>query len=154
MKAMKIVVLNGSPKGMTSVTMQYVRFLQKGFPQHAFTIFIVCQNIKKFEGDQTVWREVIEAGDVVLWATPVYVFLVPGPYKRFIELVIERGTQAAFKGKYAAILTTSVPVTKNVTKEPTDGTAKSRCSAHGRRRHGKPAAAVAGTPRQREGEGR
>jgi multimeric flavodoxin WrbA len=111
MKAMKTVVLNGSPKGMTSVTMQYVRFLQKKFPQHAFTIFNVCQDVKKLEGDQTVWREVIEAveaGDVVLWATPVYVFLVPGPYKRFIELAIERGTQTAFKGKYAAILTTSV----------------------------------------------
>ena len=61
MKAMKTVVLNGSPKGMTSVTMQYVRFLQKKFPQHAFTICNVCQNIKKLENDQTVWREVIEA---------------------------------------------------------------------------------------------
>ena len=27
---MNIVVLNGSPKGMTSVTMQYVQWLQKG----------------------------------------------------------------------------------------------------------------------------
>jgi len=29
----KIAVLNGSPKGKTSVTMQYVRYLQKEFPQ-------------------------------------------------------------------------------------------------------------------------
>ena len=31
---MKIIVLNGSPKGDISVTMQYVRFIQKKFPQH------------------------------------------------------------------------------------------------------------------------
>lgn len=108
---MRIVVLNGSPKGMLSVTVQYVRFLQKRFPQHAFTTFHVCQDLKKLESDQALWREVSEAvaaGDVILWATPVYVLLVPGPYKRFIELLVERGPQAPFRGKYAAILTTSV----------------------------------------------
>jgi NAD(P)H-dependent FMN reductase len=103
---MKIVVFNGSPKGMTSVTMQYVRFLQKRFPQHEFTIFSVCHDIKNLESDQTAWREVmgaVEAADIVLWATPVYVFLIPGACKRFIELVIERGAQAAFKGKHVQL---------------------------------------------------
>ena len=31
--AMKIVVLNGSPKGDISVTMQYVAYLKKKFPE-------------------------------------------------------------------------------------------------------------------------
>jgi len=31
---MKITVLNGSPKGIKSVTMQYVQYIQKMFPQH------------------------------------------------------------------------------------------------------------------------
>ena len=62
-------------------------------------------------GKRGAFRETIETiqdADVVLWATPVYVFVVPGPYKRFIELVYERGAQAAFRGKHAVILTTSV----------------------------------------------
>jgi hypothetical protein len=31
---MKIIVLNGSPKGELSVTMQYVHYLQKVFPDN------------------------------------------------------------------------------------------------------------------------
>ena len=30
---MKIVILNGSPKGEFSLTLQYVHFIQKKFPQ-------------------------------------------------------------------------------------------------------------------------
>ena len=108
---MQITVLNGSPKGLTSVTMQYVLFLQKKHPQHELRILNICQDIKRLEEDEDAFREVIDTirtSDAVLWATPVYVLLVPGPYKRFIELVFERSTQAAFDGKYAATLTTSV----------------------------------------------
>jgi multimeric flavodoxin WrbA len=108
---MKITVLNGSPKGMSSVTMQYVRFLQKKNPQHELRILNVCHDIKRLEEDEHALREVlgtIQASDAVLWATPIYVLLVPGPYKRFIELVFERSAQAAFHDKYAATLTTSV----------------------------------------------
>ena len=108
---MKIVVLNGSPKGMTSVTMQYVLFLQKKFPQHEVRILNLCQDMKKLEENEGAFREavdVIDSSDAVLWATPIYVLLVPGPYKRFIELVFERSAQGAFRGKYAAALTTSV----------------------------------------------
>lgn len=108
---MKITVLNGSPKGMTSVTMQYVLFLEKKYPQHEFRMLNICQDIKKLEENEDAFQEVIgtiQASDAVLWATPVYVLLVPGPYKRFIELVVERSAQAAFHNKYAATLTTSV----------------------------------------------
>ena len=107
---MHITVLNGSPKGMTSVTMQYVRFLQKKCPQHDLRILNICQDIKRLEENDDAFRAVIatvQASDAVLWATPVYVLLVPGPYKRFIELVFERSAQAAFQNKYAASLTTS-----------------------------------------------
>ena len=108
---MKITVLNGSPKGMTSVTMQYVLFLQKKHPHHEFRILNICHDIKNLEDNQAAFQDVIAAiqsSDAMLWATPVYVLLVPGPYKRFIELVFERSAQSAFQGKYAATLTTSV----------------------------------------------
>src|SRR5574340_1721281 len=109
---MKIAVLNGSPKGETSVTVQYVRFLRKSFPRHEFTLLNVCQDIKRLEGDEGALGEVLatlEAADGLLWATPVYVMLVPGPYKRFIALLLEHNARAPLlRGKYAAALTTSV----------------------------------------------
>ena len=107
---MKIIVLNGSPKGMTSVTMQYVLFLKKKLPQHDFTILNVCQDIKKLEGDQQAFQAVLDAvaaSDGVLWAFPLYYQLVHANYKRFIELLFAKGG-GAFKDKYAAVLTTSI----------------------------------------------
>jgi len=43
---MKIAVLNGSPKGEISVTLQYVHFLQQRFPETEFKIFDVALKIK------------------------------------------------------------------------------------------------------------
>jgi multimeric flavodoxin WrbA len=110
-KTMKIVVLNGSPKGMTSVTMQYVLFLKKKLPQHEFAILNVCQEIRKLEDNQQAFQEVLSsvaASDGVLWAFPLYYMLVHGNYKRFIELLFARGAGEAFKNKYTAVLTTSI----------------------------------------------
>ncbi len=44
----------------------------------------------------------------VLWAFPLYFLLVCSQYKRFIELIFERNATAAFRGKPAAVLTTSI----------------------------------------------
>ncbi|MHB8970779.1 MAG: NAD(P)H-dependent oxidoreductase [Pirellulaceae bacterium] len=99
---MKIVVLNGSPKGMNSVTMHYVLYLQKRFPEHDFLIHNVCQDITKLEENEDQFREVVstmEASDVVLWAFPLYFLLVHAHYKRFIELLFERRADASFRGK-------------------------------------------------------
>ena len=35
---MKLLVLNGSPKGDVSVTMQYVKFIRKQFPEHEYQV--------------------------------------------------------------------------------------------------------------------
>jgi multimeric flavodoxin WrbA len=108
---MRFVVLNGSPKGDVSVTMQYVRFIQKKYPSHEFMILNISQRISKLEEDEVAFQEVIRSigsADGVLWAFPLYYFLVPSQYKRFIELIWERGTTVAFKGKYAAALSTSI----------------------------------------------
>ena len=87
---MKIIVLNGSPKGITSVTMQYVHYIQKEFPQHELKFINISQRIKKIESDESAFQEILDEvkdSDGVLWATPVYFFLVPSNYKRFIELI-------------------------------------------------------------------
>lgn len=110
---MKIAVLNGSPKGMASVTMQYVLFLGKRSPQHEFKLLHVCHDLKQLEESPEAFQEVLQvvrASDAVLWAFPLYVFLVHAHYKRFIELIAERRASEAFAGKYAALFSTSVRV--------------------------------------------
>ena len=108
---MKIMVLNGSPKGSVSVTMQYVAYMQKKFPAHEYRIFNVALDIRKIEKDDAVFGGIIDAvrtADLVLWAFPLYFMLVPSQYKRFIELVFERHAEEAFSGKYTASLSTSI----------------------------------------------
>jgi multimeric flavodoxin WrbA len=108
---MKIVVLNGSPKGDTSVTRQYVLYLEKRFAQHEFVVLHVAQQSRKLAGDAFAFRKVIEeiqSADGVIWAFPLYILLVCSQYKRFIELVFEHGVQSAFLGKHAVTLSTSI----------------------------------------------
>ena len=108
---MKILVLNGSPKGDLSVTMQFVAFLAKMNPQHNLKIINIAQQIKHIENDGRKFDEVmaeIETADGVLWAFPLYVFLVHSQYKRFIELIFERNKTEVFRDKYTAVFSTSI----------------------------------------------
>ncbi len=108
---MRIVVLNGSPKGDLSATIQYVHFVQKKYPQHRLKILNISQKMRAIEKDQSSFQKIIdevESADGVLWAFPLYFLLVHSHYKRFIELISERGAESAFKNKYTAALSTSV----------------------------------------------
>jgi multimeric flavodoxin WrbA len=108
---MNITVLNGSPKGDTSVTLQYVLFMQKKFPQHELKIHNISERIKSIEKEEKRFQEMIDgiqSSDGVLWAFPLYYYLVNSQYKRFIELIWERDVKAVFKNKYTAVLTTSI----------------------------------------------
>ncbi|MFX1304803.1 MAG: NAD(P)H-dependent oxidoreductase [Promethearchaeota archaeon] len=108
---MKIIVLNGSPKGIESATMQYILYIQKKYPQHELKILNIAQQIKKIENDEVKFQEIIEDvknSDGVIWGFPLYVMLVPSQYKRFIELITERNVEDAFKNKYTTVLTTSI----------------------------------------------
>ena len=108
---MKITVLNGSPKGELSITMQYVAYLAKLYPQHEFNILHIAQRLRKLENDRKAFDEVIgqiRTSDGVLWGFPLYILHVHANYKRFIELVFERGAQEAFKDKYTAAISTSI----------------------------------------------
>jgi multimeric flavodoxin WrbA len=108
---MKITVLNGSPKGNLSVTMQYVNFIQKKFPHHELKILNIASQIKKIEKDEKAFQEVMDevrSSEGVLWAFPLYYLLVSSQYKRFIELIWEKGATGFFKNKYTAVLSTSI----------------------------------------------
>jgi len=108
---MKIVVLNGSPKGESSITLQYVNFIRKKFPRHEFHVFHIARDIKKLEKDVNYFESVIDAvrnADGVLWIFGLWVLAVSAQHMRFIELISERATQDAFTNKYTTALSTSI----------------------------------------------
>jgi len=108
---MKITILNGSPKGDRSITLQYANFIEKRFPQHEMKVFHVSRDIKKLERDEKAFQEIIEevrSSDGILWSFGLWVLCAPAQYMRFIELISERGAEEAFRDKYAAVLTTSI----------------------------------------------
>ena len=108
---MNITVLNGSPKGDKSVTLQYVNYIKKIYPQHEYKIINVSQNINKIEKKNDYLKSIVDNvrdSDAVVWATPVYYLLVPANYKRFIELIFEKRLEQYFNGKQTAVITTSI----------------------------------------------
>ncbi len=108
---MQIAVISGSPKGEQSVTLQYVQFLEQAFPDYTFTVVHAGKEIRTIERQEEVWDGLLATvteSDGVLWATPVYVMLVPAQLKRFVELIDERNATEVFSGKYTASLTTSI----------------------------------------------
>ena len=102
---MNILVINGSPKGNNSITLQTVLYLEKLNPNHKFNILNVGAKIKSLEKDFTPAIEAIKAADVLLFSYPVYTFIAPCQLHRFIELMKEHGVNAA--GKVATQITTS-----------------------------------------------
>lgn len=102
---MNILVLNGSPKGNNSITLQTVLFLKKKYPGHTFQVLNVGQKIKSFEKDFTPASEAIKDADLLLFSYPVYTFIAPCQLHRFIELMKEH--QVPVEGKYVSQITTS-----------------------------------------------
>ena len=102
---MNILVLNGSPKGNYSITLQTVNFLKCLYPEHAFNVLHVGQRIKALEKDFSPALEAITKAELLLFSYPVYTFIAPCQLHRFIELMKEHNAPVA--GKFASQITTS-----------------------------------------------
>ena len=102
---MKIAVINGSPKGKYSITYQTVRYLERKYPDHTFSVLHAGQSVKSLEKDFTPARELLREADAVLFSYPVYTFLAPSQLHRFFELAKADGIDLS--GKYATQITTS-----------------------------------------------
>ena len=102
---MHILVLNGSPKGDYSITLQTVKFLEKKFPEDAFEVLHVGQKIKSLTKDFSKASDAIARADVLLFSYPVYTFIAPCQLHKFIELMKTHGMDVT--GKIATQITTS-----------------------------------------------
>ena len=107
---MKIVVINGSPKGRFSISYQYVRYIEK-LSKNSFDVIHVGMEIVKLEKDSQYFEEVcnrINNADLVLWIYGVYTCIVPYQLMRFIELIYEKNKTNIFNGKFSSQISTSM----------------------------------------------
>lgn len=102
---MNILVINGSPKGSYSITLQTVLYLEKQFPQHKFIILHAGQRIRAYAKDFSAAAKELEAADLILFSYPVYTFIAPSQLHHFIALMKESGVDLS--GKFVTQLTTS-----------------------------------------------
>ncbi len=102
---MNILILNGSPKGKYSISLQTALYLEKLYPEHTFEIFHVGQRIKGLEKDFSPALEALQKADALAFVYPVYTFIAPSQLQRFIELMKEHHAPVA--GKFVTQITTS-----------------------------------------------
>lgn len=102
---MKVLIINGSPKGDYSTTLQTALYITKKFPEVEFSFINAAQQIRSLEKDFTPALQKIHESDVLLFCYPVYTFIVPSQLHRFIELMKESGQD--FSSKAASQITTS-----------------------------------------------
>ena len=102
---MNILVINGSPKGEYSITLQTVLYLQKKHPEVSFEILHAGQRIRALEKDFSSAAAMIQKADCLLFSYPVYTFIAPSQLHRFMELMKEHRVDVS--GKTATQLTTS-----------------------------------------------
>ena len=102
---MKISVINGSPKGKYSITLQTSLYLEKKFPEHEFSVLNAGQQIKALEKDFTKAKDILDSADAIIFSYPVYTFLAPAQLHRFIELI--KLNNVDLSGKFATQISTS-----------------------------------------------
>lgn len=103
---MDIAVLNGSPRGKFSTTLQSVKYLEKVFPGDRFEIVETASRIRSLEQDFSPVAEAVAKADIILFSYPVYTFSVPCQLHRAVEL-LKSCREIDWKGKCVAQITTS-----------------------------------------------
>ena len=93
-EATKVVIVNASPKGEYSLTLQYARYLVTREPNIDWSIIHVGEQLTDMEYEKA-WFDgslaLLEQCKAVIWATPVYTMLVPWQLIRFFDLVRQAG---------------------------------------------------------------
>lgn len=102
---MRTLIVNGSPKGYSSVTLKTAQYLEKLYPEHEFEYLHAGAGIHGLEKNFDMARRQIEQAELIIFAYPVYTFLAPAQVHRFLELMQENGVSLA--GKHATQISTS-----------------------------------------------
>ena len=102
---MKILIVNGSPKGKYSITLQTLNYLALKMPEHEYKVLHAGQQIKKLQRDFSNAIEQIDWADLIIFSYPVYTFIAPCQLHKFIELMKEHNVNV--EGKFATQITTS-----------------------------------------------
>ena len=105
---MKILVLNGSPKGDMSVSYHHVLFLEKHYKSITFEYIHIGKRIKTYHGD--VLGDLIEkmsTVDCVMWVYPVYTFSIPYQMMVFMNRLQSHPKKSLLKDVYSVQLSTS-----------------------------------------------
>ncbi len=102
---MNILILNGSPKGNYSITLQTMNYLASRHPEHSYAVLNAGQKVRSLERDFTPARTAIEKAELLLFSYPVYTFIAPSQLHRFFELLKAEGMDLT--GKFASQITTS-----------------------------------------------
>ena len=104
-QTMHILVINGSPKGKYSITLQTCNYLEILHPEHTFEVLHAGSRIKALEKDFSSAMEAVAKADILLFSYPVYTFVAPCQLHRFIELLKASGLDLT--GKWASQISTS-----------------------------------------------
>ena len=102
---MNILVINGSPKGKYSITLQTMNYLMQKYPDHKFEVLDAGQKTRSLERDFTPAADMIDKADLLIFSYPVYTFIAPYQLHRFIELLKDSGMNLS--GKFATQFSTS-----------------------------------------------
>ena len=102
---MKILVINGSPKGNYSITLHTALFLEKIFDEHEFDYLNVGQQIKYYEKDLSKATDLMSKADLIIFSYPVYTFIAPSQLHRFIEIIKE--SKIDLSNKFVTQISTS-----------------------------------------------
>ena len=102
---MNILVINGSPKGKNSITLQSCLYLEKCFPKHRFQVLHAGATVGALEKDFAPAARLIGEADVLLFSYPVYTFIAPSQLHRFIAKM--KAEPGCLHGQYVTQLTTS-----------------------------------------------
>ncbi|MBI9015166.1 MAG: NAD(P)H-dependent oxidoreductase [Clostridiales bacterium] len=105
---MKILVLNGSPKGDMGVSYHHVLFLEKHYKSITFEYIHIGKMIKTYH-DELLGEliETMSAYDCVMWAYPVYTFSVPYQLMLFMNRLQSHPKKQLLKDVYTVQLSTS-----------------------------------------------
>ena len=74
---MTITVINGSPKGKYSITLQTINYLEIKYPDVQFNVLHAGQMIKSLEKDFSKAKEILDNSNAIIFSYPVYTFIAP-----------------------------------------------------------------------------